>query len=373
MTDLINMPTQEGPEPKSDDCCCGPRDHEIKRFRRVETAGKIPTKAGEIDIVTSAWSFRDYAGRILVRLGYLRADYAVKPGLYAIGKPNATSPVFVSSNYKLSFDILRRDLEGLNGWLLVLDTKGVNVWCAAGKGTFGTKEIVARLIAARLSEIVTHTDLIVPQLGAPGVSAYKVMLYSGFKVLYGPVRSKDIKQFIVNGMEASPEMRKVSFNLADRLTVSLLELSMALEKIIPAAAGLIIVLGFSSSGFSLARGFEKALLPVTALMLAVFSGTVLSAALLPYLPGRAFSVKGGLLGLVTAFTAAFALNFPPISLITLSFVLFVSAIAAYLTLNFTGASTFTSLSGTKKEVRLSLPVIAAGMLVSLVIFFVKGY
>ena len=76
-------------------------------------------------------------------------DYRVEPGLYAVGSPTADSPVLVSANYKMSFDRLRSALPGVDAWILVLDTKGINVWCAAGKGTFGTDELVRRIEAAR--------------------------------------------------------------------------------------------------------------------------------------------------------------------------------------------------------------------------------
>ena len=368
------MPDTENTQaPSTPECCCGPKNHEITDFRRVETAGKITTNAGEIDIVTNEWSLKDYLGAAMVRLGFLRMNYAVRPGIYAVGKPGAGSPVFISANYKLSFDMLRRDLAGIDGWIMVLDTKGVNVWCAAGKGTFGTKEVVSRIIATKLGEIVFHQDLIVPQLGAPGVSAFKVMLFSGFKIIFGPVRSKDIKKFMSNGMKADGEMRKVKFGLRDRLVVSALELAMTLEKILPVAAGLLIIYSIKAGGFSLKSGFERSFLPVTALLTAVISGTVLTAGLLPYLPGKAFSIKGGILGLITAVIALIFLNGPVIlSFRGLSFIFFVSAAAAYLALNFTGSSTFTSLSGTKKEVKFSVPVIAGILLVSIVTFIVKG-
>ena len=68
-------------------------------------------------------------------------NYKVDPGLYALGAPDADSPVLVSANFKMSFDLLREALPGRNAWILVLDTDGINVWCAAGKGTFGTEEL----------------------------------------------------------------------------------------------------------------------------------------------------------------------------------------------------------------------------------------
>ena len=85
-----------------------------------------------------------------------------------MGSPSPDSPVLVSANYKLSFDVLRRSLAGIDAWILVLDTKGINVWCAAGKGTFGTEELLRRIAAVRLGEVVSHRRLVLPQLGAPG-------------------------------------------------------------------------------------------------------------------------------------------------------------------------------------------------------------
>ena len=79
--------------------------------------------------------------------------------------------MLVTGNFKLSFDHLRKNLNGINAWILVLDTHGINVWCAAGKGTFSTKELVKRIKEVCLEKIVDHKRVIVPQLGATGVSS----------------------------------------------------------------------------------------------------------------------------------------------------------------------------------------------------------
>jgi len=79
-------------------------------------------------------TWRDVLGGWRVRWGIGRMRYHVTPGLYRIGTPDADSPVLVTANYKLTVDALRRRLTGLDLWILVLDTKGVNVWCAAAKG-----------------------------------------------------------------------------------------------------------------------------------------------------------------------------------------------------------------------------------------------
>ena len=122
----------------------------------------------------SAWTLTDHLGAIGVRRNIGRMRYRVIPGLYTLGAPGPDAPVLVTANYKLSFDHVRRALAGMNAWLLVLDTKGINVWCAAGKGTFGTDELVRKINECRLHERVTHRRIILPQLGAPGVAAHEV-------------------------------------------------------------------------------------------------------------------------------------------------------------------------------------------------------
>ncbi|RMF42006.1 MAG: acetyl-CoA synthase subunit gamma, partial [Deltaproteobacteria bacterium] len=149
-------------------------------------AGWLDTPVGVVPQVATHLRWQDHGGAILMRWGIGRFRYAIAPGLYAVGNPNPESEVLVTANYKLSFDHLRRHLAGRDLWILVLDTKGINVWCAAGKGTFGTDELVRRIRASRLEELVSHRRLILPQLGAPGVAAHKVKEQTGFRVSYGP-------------------------------------------------------------------------------------------------------------------------------------------------------------------------------------------
>jgi acetyl-CoA decarbonylase/synthase complex subunit gamma len=88
-------------------------------------------------------------------------------------------------------------------------------------------------------------------------------------------------------------------------------------------------------------------------------GAILSPLLLPWLPGRAFSLKGLVLGLIAAFLLA-AFRFSEFDTLAggvgmLAWILLIPAVSAYLAMNFTGASTYTSLSGVKKEMRWALP------------------
>jgi acetyl-CoA decarbonylase/synthase complex subunit gamma len=323
--------------------------------------GVIDTVVGEVPVIGTRLSARDHLGSALVRSNVARMHYRVPPGIYAVGTPNGDSPVLVSANYKLSFDSLRSVLSGRNAWILVLDTKGINVWCAAGKGTFGTDELVARVSSCMLDRLVSHRRLVVPQLGGPGVNAPEVHRRCGFRVKYGPVRASDLPAFIDAGMKATPDMRRVRFGLWDRLVLAPVEISLGGRRALLVAAVLILLGGLSSSGYSLER-VRTVGLPSAALVLAAFlSVAVLGPVLLPWLPGRAFAVKGATLGLVVfAGCAAVGLGVGGSWFHAAAWALIVPTISSFVLMNFTGATTFTSQSGVLREMRIAVPLQIAG-------------
>ena len=326
--------------------------------RKPWIIGKMDTPAGMVPRVATYLSMADRLGAVKVRLGLFRMHYEVEPGLYAVGSPTAKSSVFVSANYKLSFDHLRRELEGIDGWIMVIDTKGINVWCAAGKGTFGTDEIVNRIEATQLSKVVNHRSIIVPQLGAPGVSAHQVKQRSSFRVIYGPVRAHDIRDFLDAGMKTSPAMRRVLFNIGDRAVLIPMELVQWSPLALSIAAVLFFLTGLSRNNYALPglAGFREACL----LLIVFVASGALVPILLPWLPGRALSWKGTTVGLIFAILLI-VLGFIPSAqltgrLETGAWVLLMPAIGAFMAMNFTGATTYTSLSGVKKEMRAALPL-----------------
>ena len=108
--------------------------------------------------------------------------------------------------------------------MLVIDTGGINVWCAAGKGTFGTVEIVKKIQSVDLESLVKHRKIMLPQLGAPGVHAHLIKKATGFSVLFGPIYARDIKAYLEAGYKSTPEMRCVRFPLKDRIVLTPMEL-----------------------------------------------------------------------------------------------------------------------------------------------------
>jgi CO dehydrogenase/acetyl-CoA synthase delta subunit len=292
--------------------------------------------------------------------------YTIEPGLYALGKPNEQSPVFVTANYKMSFDKLRGALPGRNAWIVVLDTQGINVWCASGKGTFGTKELVGRIKSSALEQIVSHRKLILPQLSGPGVAAHLVKKLSGFKVIYGPILAADLPAFLDHGLKATPEMRLKTFTTWERMVLIPMEVVGALKVGLMVIPVLFLLALFGKSGGSWTNALSHGLFSVLDLLIAILAGAVLTPLLLPWLPGRAFSLKGLDLGvLAVVMLMVFGWN----DWVTwsgrleiLAWVFLIPATSAYLAMNFTGASTYTSLSGVRKEMRWALPLqIGSGM------------
>jgi hypothetical protein len=296
-------------------------------------------------------------------------NYRVDPGLYAIGEPNRESPVFVTANYKLTFDLLRRAISSLDGWILVLDTLGINVWCAAGKGTFGTDELVDRIEASGLADIVSHRRLIIPQLGAPGIAAHEVKKRSGFQVVYGPVRAGDLPLFLKQGLKAESRMRTKDFRLKERLSLVPMEVVPAFKVTLPVLAGL-LVFSFVIKGPSLLGALDSVLIPAMAVGASILAGAVFTPLFLPWLPGRAFSIKGAIVGFLAATVVSLILgggqNLNAAGIAALLFL--ASSMSAYLAMNFTGASTFTSLSGVRKEMRFALPLEIGGAAVGLLLW-----
>ena len=305
--------------------------------------------------LTTRIAWWDVLGGWKVRWGFGRAQYKVAPGLYRVGVPDSDSPVLVTANYKLTVDAVRHSLVGLNVWLLVLDTKGVNVWCAAGKGTFGTAELVRRIQAANLREVVKHRELVLPQLGATGVAAHEVKRATGFSVHYGPVRACGIPAYLVAGMKATPAMRRVTFGWRERLAVAPVEIVAALGPL-PAVAAFVAALDVLRHR-SLTAHALTGMLPFLA---AVLTGTVLVPCFLPWLPFRAFALKGAVAGALVA--AALFMWLPMGTVEGAGAALLVVAITSYMAMTFTGSTTFTTLAGVRLEVRRALPLIliAAG-------------
>jgi hypothetical protein len=316
--------------------------------------------------LSAALTLADRYGAVMCRLSdTFRMKYNVAPGLYALGNPDQASPALVTGNYRLSLTILRTSLTDRNAWILVIDTKGINVWCAAGKGTFCTKEIIKQLSACNLKSKIAHRTLILPQLGASGVSASKLQKESGFAVKFGPVRASHIPAYLDNNCTASPVMRRIRFSFVDRAKLVPMEMIPALKKLGLFLLIAVVLFGITRSGIIYKQALAGVLPLVIAGLTAILTGSVLPPLLLPFIPGRAFSLKG----LVTGLTGAIAIiSFSPMCrstpLLTSFFLISVPAFSSYQAFLFTGSTTYTSPSGVKTELKIAWPLYLASTAIS---------
>jgi hypothetical protein len=227
--------------------------------------------------------------------------------------------------------------------------------------------LVRRIDDSGLARVVSHRVLILPQLGAVGVAAHEVAKRTHFKVVYGPVRAADIKEYLAAGRKAAPEMRRVRFGLADRLVLTAVELANPLKylALVTAALWVLSFLGLSFLSW-------KAWYPYLG---AILIGAFLVPILLPWIPGRAFAWKGWLLGIAWAVFVNFLQGLiPPTSASwqpAAAHFLLLPAISAFLAMGFTGSSTYTSLSGVLKEMRTAVPAILASASIGAVLLAIS--
>jgi len=304
--------------------------------------GTIKSPSGSISIVSAALTNRDRRGSFRSRVSGFRMRYRVDPGLYAVGNPDENSPVLISANYKLSFDKLRSSLEDTNAYILVLDTNGINVWCAAGKGTFGTEELIARIKETDLGKLVRHRRIVAPQLGAPGIRAHVIL------------------------------KETVRFTLAERLVLIPMEISQIWKAFLLYTCAVLVLFGLQPNGILFREAVFGGYHFIFLGLLGIFTGSVLTPVLLPILPFRAFSLKGLVIGAAASllyYLFVLKETTPGPWLVPVIFLLF-PVISSYLALNFTGATPFTNMSGVKKEVKAAVPFYIAALGLSIILFIV---
>ena len=239
--------------------------------------------------------------------------------------------------------------------MLVIDTRGINVWCAAGKGTFSTEEISYQVNRTGLANIVSHRTLILPQLAAPGVVRHQLPKSCGFRGKYGPIRIEDLPAFLNDETQDNQRLRSITFSLKDRAVLIPVELQLILKPLLLILICVTVFSGIGPGGYSIASALDRGLLFSITTAIAIFAGAVLTPLMLPWVPCRQFWLKGVIVSLFTAIVYAVFAQ-PAASVIeTMTLSVWIIAAGSFMAMNFTGATPFTSLSGVEYEMRRGLP------------------
>lgn len=141
-------------------------------------------------------------------------------GVIPIGRPGRSSPVLLTGNFRLTVERVRRSLRGIDAYLLVANSRGVNVWCAATGGLLTDHAVVSVLKTSGIEKLVDHRQVILPQLAATGIQTKAVQRRTGWKVVWGPVRADAIPAFLERGLEATRSMRTVDFRWPQRIEMA---------------------------------------------------------------------------------------------------------------------------------------------------------
>ena len=153
----------------------------------------------------------------------LRAfPFPTKTGLIKIGKPGPESPVFLTCNYSLTVERVKKSLKGIDCYLLVANSNGINVWCASTGGHLTNHDVILVLKTTGIENLVSHRRIILPQLAASGIEARVIREKTGWNIIWGPVYARDIKKFLKNGMKKSSEMRQVRFTPTQRIEMAVM-------------------------------------------------------------------------------------------------------------------------------------------------------
>lgn len=148
--------------------------------------------------------------------------FPAKTGIAKMGSPNRTSPVLLTCNFQLTVRRVKHALKGIDCYLLVANTKGINVWCAATGGHLNNHSVISVIKTSGIEEKVDHKKIILPQLAAPGVESKVIEKKTSWEVLWGPVDIKDIKEFLENNFDKSEKMHKVTFPLIKRIEMAIM-------------------------------------------------------------------------------------------------------------------------------------------------------
>ncbi len=121
----------------------------------------------------------------------------VEPKLYQIGEPNPESPVFVTTNFSLTYFIVSGEIEnsGLSAWLVIPECEGMSVLTAWAAGKFSGATIGKFCKEIELDNAVKSRQLVIPGYVAQ-ISGELEENMPGWEIIVGTQEASDIEGFV---------------------------------------------------------------------------------------------------------------------------------------------------------------------------------
>jgi len=291
---------------------------------------------------------------------------AIEPGIYESGTPNEKSPIIVTANYEFTYIKVMRDLQGVDAWVLCVDSNGINVWCAARGNDFGNPQLLEAINATDLHTITEKKTLILPQLSAGGVAIPQLPKKSEkfpFRIQYGPVWSKDLPKYLEERPAKKPESMKLAkFTLSHRARAGLTHITFLFRKIFVYPLVLLVIL-FLTLGIFMDVSSNYQWLLELCLAIVIANGIIFLS--LPISGFTTCFVKKGLFyGLISGLVLSYLswLLHNSIILVLLSF-LFYYWIAFFSTMSFSGYT----MASNPREIQHAYPIFAKINIILLVV------
>lgn len=222
----------------------------------------------------------------------------IKPGLYPIGSPNEEDPILVTSNYYVTYKRVITSLkaQSIKAWILVVDTKGVNVWCSAAGGIFTAEKIISQIEATNLSEFISHKNLILPQLSAAGID-HLILQKAGWDTKFGPIDINDLGEYLLNQYQKTPKMSQIEFPLQKRIENTISHNCFISLILLP----LILLIDILAHPIAFLRPWADWLLPnILFLLLYIWIFGLLFGIIYPILPFKSGFLKGIIISIIIA-------------------------------------------------------------------------
>ena len=166
---------------------------------------------------TKIRNFLKYLGSWFLRWAM---GFPVEPGLKIVGNPDQNSPVFLTCNFYLTVRKVLNDLRRLDCYVLIANTKGINVWSSSCGGDFNHHSVISVIKTSGIEKRVKHRILVLPQSSAPGINAKEINEETGWTVKFGPVYAKDVPDYVKSGFKKTPSMYRLKWPLFERFEVA---------------------------------------------------------------------------------------------------------------------------------------------------------
>ena len=121
----------------------------------------------------------------------------MEPRLCPIGEPDENSPVFVTTNFSLTYFIVSGEIEnaGISACLSVPECEGMSVLTAWAAGKFNGASIAKFLKEIDIDGRVKTRQIVIPGYVAQ-ISGELEEALPGWTVLVGPQEAGDLEAFI---------------------------------------------------------------------------------------------------------------------------------------------------------------------------------